>query len=87
LTKATALEYAMQGIRINAICPGFIRTAMLERVLNSHPGIEEALASRQPMRRIASPEEVAHAIIWLCSDAASFITGVLLPVDGGWTAL
>ncbi len=86
LTKAVALEFAKQGIRVNAVCPGVIRTPMLERHLTDRPGMEARFTAREPVGRIAAPEEVARAVIWLCSDAASFVTGVPLPVDGGWTA-
>lgn len=87
LTKASALEFAGQNIRINAVCPGFIRTPMLEKIINSHPGVEEQLIAREPIGRIAEPDEVAQAILGLCSHASSFITGVSLQVDGGLTLL
>jgi NAD(P)-dependent dehydrogenase (short-subunit alcohol dehydrogenase family) len=86
MTKVAALEFAQQGIRVNAVCPGLIRTPMLEQFLVRDPALEPALTALEPMGRIGAPEEVARAIIWLCSDAASFITGVSLPVDGGWIA-
>lgn len=86
LTKTTALEFARQGIRVNAVCPGIIRTPMLERVFSHRPGMEAQLTALEPVGRIAKPEEVAQAVVWLCSDAASFMTAVALPVDGGWTA-
>lgn len=87
LTKASALEYAGQNIRINAVCPGFIRTTMLQKLLEENPGVEEQLAAREPIKRIAEPSEVAYSILGLCSDASSFITGVSLQVDGGLTLL
>jgi NAD(P)-dependent dehydrogenase (short-subunit alcohol dehydrogenase family) len=87
LTKASALEFAKQNIRINAICPGFIKTPMLEKIINSHPGVEEQLIAREPMGRLAQPDEVAQAIVALCSDTSSFITGISLQVDGGLTLL
>ncbi|MDQ7092861.1 SDR family oxidoreductase [Desulfosporosinus sp. PR] len=87
LTKASALEFAKQHIRINAVCPGFIRTPMLETIINSHPGVEEQLIAREPIGRLADPDEVAQAILGLCSNASSFITGVSLQVDGGLTLL
>jgi NAD(P)-dependent dehydrogenase (short-subunit alcohol dehydrogenase family) len=87
LTKASALEFAKQNIRINAVCPGFVRTPMLEKILNSYPGVEEQLVAREPMGRLAQPDEVAQAILGLCSDASSFITGVSLQVDGGLALL
>ncbi len=85
LTKSAALEYASKGIRINAVCPGFVRTPMLEKLIDSYPEIQNQLASREPMKRLATVEEIAHAICYLCSDAASFVTGVSMPVDGGFT--
>ncbi len=86
LTKAVALEFAKQGIRVNAVCPGIVRTPMVERILATYPGVEAYLTALEPVGRIAAPEEVAQTVVWLCSDAASFVTGVPLPVDGGWTA-
>jgi NAD(P)-dependent dehydrogenase (short-subunit alcohol dehydrogenase family) len=86
LTRATALEYAKQGIRVNAVCPGGVRTAMVERVIGGDPTIEAYITALEPMGRLAAPEEVAQAVVWLCSDTSSFVTGVPMPVDGGWTA-
>jgi len=86
LTKASALEYASQGIRVNAVCPGYIRTPMVESVIDSNPGLEEWFISREPIGRLGTPQEVAEAAVWLCSDAASFVTGLIMPVDGGVTA-
>ena len=83
LTKVAALEYAESGIRVNAICPGGVRTRMLDPLL-SNKEYADSLLSRHPMRRIAQPEEIAEAVVWLCSDLASFVTGVALPVDGGY---
>jgi NAD(P)-dependent dehydrogenase (short-subunit alcohol dehydrogenase family) len=82
LTKTSAVEFAGQGIRINAVCPGATRTPILERFI-SDPAAEARIASNNPMNRIASPDEVAEAIVWLSSDAASFVTGIAMPVDGG----
>jgi len=86
LTKAAALEYAKQGIRINAICPGVIRTAMVDRVIGGDPEKEAEFTAMEPIGRLGAPEEVAEAVIWLCSDAASYVTGIPLPVDGGFVA-
>jgi NAD(P)-dependent dehydrogenase (short-subunit alcohol dehydrogenase family) len=86
LTKNAALEYAPQGIRVNAVCPGVITTPMVERALAARPGLEEAWRAAEPVGRFGDPGEVAAAVVWLCSDAASFVTGVALPVDGGWVA-
>ena len=87
ITKSTALQYAKTGIRINCVCPGPIRTSLYERVVAAIPGVEEATLERNPMGRVGEPEEVAEAVIWLCSDAASYITGHPLSVDGGLAAL
>jgi NAD(P)-dependent dehydrogenase (short-subunit alcohol dehydrogenase family) len=87
ITKSTAMQYAKTGIRINCICPGPIRTSLYDRVVAAIPGVEEATIERNPMGRIGEPEEVAEAVVWLCSDAASYITGVPLPVDGGLAAI
>jgi NAD(P)-dependent dehydrogenase (short-subunit alcohol dehydrogenase family) len=86
LTKSAALEYASAGVRINAICPGSTRTAMLEGYMGGDPAMEKAMASSTPLHRLATPEEMAAAVVWLCSDAASFVLGVALPVDGGAVA-
>ncbi|WP_155322577.1 SDR family oxidoreductase [Desulfosarcina ovata] len=82
LTKAAALDYAAQGIRVNAICPGTIQTPLIMRLIPD-PQVE---AAKMPMGRLGTPEEVAQAAVWLCSDAASFVTGTHLSVDGGWAA-
>ena len=87
ITKSTAMQYARTGIRINCVCPGPIRTSLYDRVVAAIPGVEEATLERNPMGRIGEPEEVAEAVVWLCSDAASYITGVPLPVDGGLAAI
>jgi NAD(P)-dependent dehydrogenase (short-subunit alcohol dehydrogenase family) len=87
ITRTAALEYARSGIRVNAVCPAFIKTPMVDELLASDPRASlERLASAQPMGRIGTPEEVAEAVVWLCSDAAAFITGIALPLDGGTTA-
>ncbi|MHB8670793.1 MAG: SDR family oxidoreductase [Acidimicrobiales bacterium] len=83
LTKSAALEYAKAGIRINAVCPGSTRTPMLEGFMGGDAGIERMLASGAPLGRLGRPEEIAEAVVWLCSDAASFVVGLALPVDGG----
>jgi len=81
LTRTAALEYAAQGVRVNLIAPGSFRTPMSERLYGDN--IVETVSNRTPMRRIASAEEIASSIVFLCSDAAAFITGASLPVDGG----
>jgi NAD(P)-dependent dehydrogenase (short-subunit alcohol dehydrogenase family) len=87
LTKTAALEYARVGIRINAVCPGIIHTPMVERAfLSRHPQAATRLSASEPIGRLGTPEEVAEAVIWLCSDAASFITGHTMAVDGGIVA-
>jgi len=86
LTRAAALEYAPQGIRINAVNPGTIRTPILDPFIAAIPDFESIMTARHPIGRIGMPEEVAEAVVWLCSDAASFIIGQNLPVDGGYTA-
>jgi NAD(P)-dependent dehydrogenase (short-subunit alcohol dehydrogenase family) len=75
LTKATALEFAQKGIRVNAVCPGFIRTPMVERVLDKGLFNEEQIFAAEPMHRMVKPEEIAEAVLWLCSEASSFVTG------------
>jgi NAD(P)-dependent dehydrogenase (short-subunit alcohol dehydrogenase family) len=90
LAKALALDYAAQGIRVNALCPGIIDTPMLQRFAASRPDPKAAWAgysAAQPIGRLGTPEECADAALWLVSDQASFITGVALPVDGGFTAM
>ena len=86
LTRAAALEYAPQGIRINAVDPGTIRTPILEPFVAAMPDFEAMMTARHPIGRIGLPEEVAEAVVWLCSDAASFVVGQNLPVDGGYTS-
>jgi len=86
LTRAAALENATSGLRINALCPGIIRTPMAERGIAGNPAVADALATSQPIGRLGEPEEVAAAALFLLSDAASFITGEALAVDGGYLA-
>ncbi|NCC33573.1 MAG: SDR family oxidoreductase [Chloroflexia bacterium] len=87
LTKTAALEYATRGIRVNAVCPGFIATPMLDRAgVTTNPEREAMIADLHAMRRLGRPEEIAGAVLYLCSDAASFVTGEALVVDGGYTA-
>lgn len=84
LTRAAALEYAGIGIRVNAVCPGVVRTAMVDRILHAHPDID--LLAREPVGRMGTPEEIAASVIWLCSDKATFVTGQAIAVDGGYSA-
>jgi NAD(P)-dependent dehydrogenase (short-subunit alcohol dehydrogenase family) len=83
LTKTAALDYAPAGIRINAVCPGVVRTPMLERLTGGHAKLEAWLLAQEPVGRAGTPEEIAEAVVWLCSDAASFVTGHPMAVDGG----
>jgi NAD(P)-dependent dehydrogenase (short-subunit alcohol dehydrogenase family) len=85
LTKVAALDCASAGIRVNAVCPGGVRTPMLEPLI-SNKQFEDFMLNRIPVKRIGKPEEIAEAVLWLCSDLASFVTGVALPVDGGTVA-
>ncbi len=86
LTKAAALDYATSGVRINAICPGVTRTPMVDALIGGDKELESMIVGVHPMGRIAGPEEIARAAVWLCSQEASFITGVALAVDGGLVA-
>ncbi len=86
LTKAAALEYGKRGIRINAVCPGPIRTPMLGRLTEAHPEVERRFIRSEPLKRLGQPEEIGEAVAWLCSDRASYVTGLPMPVDGGYIA-
>ena len=87
LTKTVALEYASRKIRVNAVCPGFIETPMLNRLTGDENNkIKEKMLGQVPMKRIAAPSEIGEAVAWLLSAKASYMTGVALPVDGGWIA-
>jgi NAD(P)-dependent dehydrogenase (short-subunit alcohol dehydrogenase family) len=86
LTKTAALEYATAGIRVNAICPGYIQTPLIEEALTSNPALEAQIVARHPVGRMGKPEEIAEAVVWLCSDAASFVTGHTMTADGGYVA-
>jgi NAD(P)-dependent dehydrogenase (short-subunit alcohol dehydrogenase family) len=86
LTKSAALAYAEKGIRVNAVCPGNSDTGMLDPVKAGGAWVLEALVEDTPMKRIADPMEIAKAVVWLCSDAASFCTGHALVMDGGFVA-
>ena len=85
LTKAAALEYAQDGIRVNAVCPGTIDTPMMDRLIAGWK-TDEDMNTRQPIGRLGTPAEVAETVAWLCSDAASLVTGIAMAVDGGQTA-
>ncbi|WP_342153438.1 glucose 1-dehydrogenase [Methylorubrum sp. SB2] len=86
MTQSAALENAPRGVRLNAVCPGTIDTPMVARMLKEQPEAMDVIMGKQPNKRLGRPEEVAAAVLFLCSDAASFILGVALPVDGGYTA-
>jgi NAD(P)-dependent dehydrogenase (short-subunit alcohol dehydrogenase family) len=85
LTKTAALEYATSGIRINAVCPGTARSKMVDDWISGDPAKEAEVAALHPIGRIAEAEEIANAVLWLCSDAASFMIGHAMVVDGGYT--
>jgi len=85
LTRAAALDYAGQNIRVNAICPGYIATPMMDRFTGGTPEGRAKVISEEPIGRMGRPEEIANAVLWLCSDAASFVVGHALVVDGGQT--
>jgi NAD(P)-dependent dehydrogenase (short-subunit alcohol dehydrogenase family) len=85
-TKSAALEYATRGIRVNAVCPGMIHTPMFDKMIAEGQGgeLEQMLNTLVPMKRMGRPEEIADAVLWLCSDAASYVTGQSISVDGGY---
>lgn len=87
LTKSAAAEYGRFGIRVNSVCPAVIRTPMFKRVVEAKLADEAAIIRMHPIGRIGEVNEVANAVMWLCSDAASFVTGHQLAVDGGYTAV
>jgi NAD(P)-dependent dehydrogenase (short-subunit alcohol dehydrogenase family) len=85
LTKAAALDYAPSGIRINAVCPGIVETPMMDRFSGGTPEGRERVIAQEPVGRMGKPEEIAAAVLWLCSDAAAFVVGHAMVVDGGQT--
>lgn len=85
LTKNVALDYAKQNIRVNAVCPGVIHTPMIDRYTGNDPKVMQQMVAGKPIERLGQPEEIAETVVFLCSNAASFITGQAIAVDGGWT--
>lgn len=86
LTRAAAVEYGERGIRVNAVCPGVIRTEMVDRITGRDPAVEAQYAAMHPMNRMGTPREIADTVVWLCSAQAGFVTGQALAVDGGLVA-
>jgi NAD(P)-dependent dehydrogenase (short-subunit alcohol dehydrogenase family) len=86
LTRTAALEYAGRNIRVNAVCPGFIDTPMLDRVTDASVKIRDSLIAAVPMKRVAKASEIGDTVAWLLSAHSTYVTGVALPVDGGWVA-
>ncbi len=86
LSKAAAVEYGNPSIRVNAVCPGVIRTEMADRLIKDDMERERAVTALHPVGRLGTADEVAETVVWLCSDAASFVTGHALAVDGGFVA-
>ena len=86
LTKAMAVEHAAKGVRINAVCPGLIRTDLMERIYKANPALRGEANSWQPIGRVGEPEEIAEAVVWLSSDKASFVVGHTMTIDGGLVA-
>jgi NAD(P)-dependent dehydrogenase (short-subunit alcohol dehydrogenase family) len=84
LTKSAAMQYADKGVRINAVCPGWIRTPPVEELMAHDADAEARMIAHQPIGRLGRPEEVAQAVVWLCSEQASMVVGAALPVDGGY---
>ncbi|WP_119821888.1 SDR family NAD(P)-dependent oxidoreductase [Halalkaliarchaeum desulfuricum] len=85
LTKTAALEFSAEGVRVNAVCPGVIETPMVERTQEEDPETMEQTIAATPIDRLGQPEEIASAVVWLCSEDASFVTGESLVVDGGYS--
>ncbi len=85
LTRGMALDYAEDNIRVNCICPGFVETPLVAGVIKT-PAEYQTLADKHPMRRLAQPEEIAYGALYLASDESAFVTGIALPIDGGYTA-
>lgn len=87
LTRAAALEYAKQNIRVNVVCPGVIHTSMVDRFTGGDPDVFKQMEQMQPIGRMGKPEEIAGAVTWLCLPEAGFVTGEEITIDGGYTAM
>lgn len=87
MTRSAALDYGTSGIRVNSIAPGAVLTPMVAKNIADNPGVEEFLKTAHPIGRCSQPVEQAHAAMWLLSDQSSFVTGICMPVDGGFTAV
>jgi NAD(P)-dependent dehydrogenase (short-subunit alcohol dehydrogenase family) len=85
LTRTASLELAPRGIRVNAVCPGVIETAMVRRIAEEQPEMMAGIVGAHPVGRVGQPEEIAATVLWLCSDGAAFVTGQAIAVDGGYT--
>ena len=86
LTKCAALEYARKAIRVNAVCPGIIQTPMVDRMIADSGIVPQRLIDQEPIGRLGQPGEISEAVLWLLSDLSSFVTGIAMPVDGGYVA-
>jgi len=86
LTRTAGLEFAQKNIRVNCVCPGVIRTPMVERAIDGGGFTEAEVTAAEPIGRLGKPEEIAEGVLWLLSDASSFVTGHTLTIDGGWVA-
>jgi NAD(P)-dependent dehydrogenase (short-subunit alcohol dehydrogenase family) len=86
LTKTAALECSKRNIRINCLCPGVIRTRMIDDYVKGVPEVEAAMIGMEPVERMGTPEEIANTVLWICSNEASFMTGAIVPIDGGISA-
>jgi NAD(P)-dependent dehydrogenase (short-subunit alcohol dehydrogenase family) len=86
LTKAAALDYADRNVRVNAVCPGLVNTPLIADMVSENPAMHEQLVASHPLGRIAESEEVADAIMYLATSKSSYVTGIALPVDGGYLA-
>jgi NAD(P)-dependent dehydrogenase (short-subunit alcohol dehydrogenase family) len=85
LSKAAALDYAKSNIRVNVVCPGIINTPMMDRFSGGTPEGRARVIAQEPVGRMGKPEEIAAAVVWLCSDAAAFVVGHVMVIDGGQT--